>query len=262
MNPLLCPVCGFANEDNRVFCQNCGARLPVSNVENKADPASPQAKATSPRSGPRRLLPRHTNSLPGRKSQLLASAASVVTSSAITGFLLAILLQILRPPDGLPPRVTRPSETFAAGLATSLHTASENFYPRTVEVSTEQANNFLAARVRLKRNSAAVKFVRCYAIPQHGATRIGIEQALLRLPIYIELLVQPQMAVGKLEPRFIGGSIGRMPIPSPIVSMLVRSFNPIFQSVDGLILWLSSASLIESSPKGWTIHWPGARAHR
>lgn len=256
MNPLACPSCGFANEENRVFCQNCGTRLEVS-----AKPGDPPAAESAPS--------RPTSSPYGRtRPPLQERQKSHAPHSGIVGLLfgflrtmvlaalVAVAVQIFRPPDAVP-APGQVSEPLASRLAADLHAARENNYPRTVELPIADANNFLAARITGGTGALGARLARCYVAPEGALTRFGVEQHVANYPVYLELAIEPAQSGGVTTAKVVRGSVGRLPIPAPLLPFFSKSFAPVLESLRGPRGWLEAATSITTSPDGWVIQWPG-----
>lgn len=255
MNPLACPSCGFANEENRVFCQNCGTRLEVS---AKAGAPTLAAEAPRPSSSPYgRTRPplKDRQKSHAQKSAFAALAMGFLRTMLMAG-LLAVAIQIFRSPDNVPASAPA-SEPLASRLAADMHAARENNYPRSLELPVSDVNNFLTNRISGGTGAMGATLARCYMVPEGDLTRFGVEQRVAKYPIYLELVIKP-IPNGKFTTaEVLGGSVGRLPIPAPLVPFFSKSFSPVFEALRGPREWLEAANAITTSPAGWSVQWPG-----
>ncbi|GAB4175170.1 MAG: hypothetical protein Fur0032_14920 [Terrimicrobiaceae bacterium] len=255
MNPLACPSCGFANEDNRVFCQNCGTRLEVSAKAGTPPPAGHAARPSSSPYGRSRPPIKERQKSHARKPGALALIIAVVRTLVIAA-LIAATIQIFRPPDGIPVK-SPASEPLASRLAADMHAASENNYPRSMELPVADVNNFLASRISGRRGAMGATLARCYTAPKGDLTRFGIEQRVAKYPVYLEMVLKPLPARAGTSAEVVAGSIGRLPVPAPLLPLFRKSFSPVFEALRGPRGWLESATSITTSPDGWVVQWPG-----
>jgi len=285
MSEQLCKTCGFMNDETRIFCSNCGARLrekPASDEEPKTDldekgaakvkenkgkaPTSERREGAIVAAG-RRPGPRAKRRIPGYKPDTNPTPSFGVSIFkemvliAALALLLATLVQILRPPDDLLPQLPVQKQ-MAKELANEVHQASQSRYPRILEVSTEQANNFLASRLQSSENSGAfsARFVRSYIIPGDDSFRFGVEQNLFGYPFYLELHGKPAKEGDQLGTELTAGSIGRLPIPSQVIEFFAGSFSTVLDILNEQLGGLKSADSVVITPEGAEIKWSGKNA--
>jgi hypothetical protein len=248
---ISCSSCSYENDDTRVFCKNCGLRLIVA---GEAVPAAQQSRdvRTRLREAPAR-----------RKFPLLAFLQGCIREVVLTGlfaFVLAVLVQAIRPPEDVPMPV-EPRPASASLLAAEIQAATSNAFPRSVAISAEAANNFLACRVSGGQEEPGffrARLARAYMAMGEGTATLGVEQRLGTLPVYLHLGFRPVSAQAGAE--LVNGGIGRLPIPKPLLPYFANSFTPVLDALSAPIEWLSTASSVVISGGEATVGWPGTRA--
>ncbi len=248
-----CNTCGFENDPTRVFCQNCGARLEI--TEKTDAPSAPPPPVY-----------RYGREAQGAKTvkkaglgRLVLTLIREVLGIAILAVMAAALIQALRPPNDIPD-VFQSKPTLASMLAADIQVARESPYPRTLHISMTQANTFLATRLRGLDGQAgflSARFERAYVHAANGALTLGTEQHLRTWPIYLQLGLRISSAPSGSTVEVISGTIGRLPIPHPLLPYFVRSFQGIFDGLQTPLSWLATASEITISPEGASVLWGG-----
>ncbi|MCX7869750.1 MAG: hypothetical protein N2322_07335 [Terrimicrobiaceae bacterium] len=248
---IRCQACSHENDDTRVFCQNCGIRLEVEGA--KVPAAEPERRIHISRKAPVR---RQINWF--RPAWLLLRE---LLWTVALGAILACLIQAMRPPDGVPPAV-QPRPALASLLAADAQSAIASAYPRTLEVSEQAANNFLASRVQGVESSPLVlkaKLARTFASFGQGRAVFGVEQRLGGHPVYLRLVIRPVREGGRMRAVAESGSMGRLRVPSFLLPAFEKSFRPVFEALEDPISWLSQAEAISISPGVAVVSWRGSR---
>jgi len=242
-----CTSCGFENDSTRVFCQNCGERL--EKVEGAQAPVQPH-RYTDRSAQPVRQR--------GGLLMLISALFKDLVRLALVAAIAAALVQMIRTPDDLP-AVVDPRAPSASILAADIQAAVESPYPRSLEISQEAANNFLAARVEgASGNPQAWRavFSRAYVVMQTGNMTLGIEQKIKNHPVYLQLRLEPRENAGKATLEPVGGSIGRLPLPDFLVPYLVKPFEPVITAISGQLRWFEKAEKVTLTPGMATVQWP------
>lgn len=272
MSNLVCRQCGFENDSTRVFCHNCGTRLGAEPTSSPAPASAPIAPGATPAPGklyipptqaepavaskPPVKPPTRSRSLdrPARKVSLLRP----IISTAILGAALAAIIQMFRPPDGLPPAVAA-NEAQASQVHQMAESYADSPIPRVLQVTTPQVNNFLAARVvsgdTPDQPAYRPKFVRAFVVPGNGDFRFFIEERLGNWPIEIYLIQYPVASGGAVSFETTGGGIGRLPIHPSLLSVVTRLVDPVLASVSEALASVSNLSGVTITPAGAAISW-------
>ena len=244
---LECAQCGHHNDPTRVFCQNCGARL--------ERPAGDEPRI----SGPTKVVleKRHRGRAAGTGMiGAIFGLIRMVLGTAIFAALLALVIQMARQPDGVPP--AQPANEAQAGqLLQAVQDLAGSTYARTIDITESQANNYLKSSIVPDEEGAAkflrANFSRAFVDIRSGELDFLVEQIFYGWPIYMRLTTVPDTSGGRLSLRVTGGGIGRMPLNDRLVPLLERALRPVIAStsqaaavletVDGVVLSPSLAKL-------------------
>jgi hypothetical protein len=264
-----CEVCGLENDDTRVFCHNCAARLPAPAPGSlpglPKKPADVVGAAAPPVSS---FKPATRPKPPGKIRQarrgFFETLFGLLPWLFIAGLGVAIYL-ILQPPDNIPaPAVPNAEESDR--MAVFFQDASRT--PGGAWQGEQNAiNRFLAANVRLEpvANSLGVKssFERCYAKLLDGRMDFTLQIAIFDRDLYLTLALAPATENGRLQPRVLGAELGRLPVPSPLASLLLPVWSPCVDSLAAVVDLLQKAESAEVKPGRLVIRWPsGSQASR
>ncbi len=244
-----CTSCGFENDSTRVFCQNCGERLEREEGSPAPAPVQPH-RYSDPSSKP---APRQ-----GGLLLLVGGLFKDLVRLAVLAAIAACLVQMIRTPDDVPPVIV-PRAPSASMLAADIQTAVESPYPRSLDISEEAANNFLAARVEGAAEGSSTwraTFTRAYVVIGTGEFSLGIEQKLKNYPLYLQLRLEPRSSAegATLEP--VGGSIGRLALPRFLIPYFVKPFEPVLTTIAGQLRWFETADKFTFAPEVATVEWP------
>ena len=142
---LTCSQCSFANEVERVYCHNCGAKLDRSLIPQAPEVDQKDIDKT------RKRVQKMAN--PGGLSVVheLKTLARTVGVAA----LLALILGMVREPDGVPSKNRKEGELSSLRMiGTELAEAAESPQARVLQMTEADANGYL--RAALKARGAAL----------------------------------------------------------------------------------------------------------
>ena len=253
-----CSECKAENDTTRVYCANCGVRLPEEAVETASPEASGgSAPALPPAKKMRGKKPRR-ESVPRGFWQLIAGR---LFGSAIVAALLAALIQIAREPDGIPaPAGEDPALSADMAQALRKHSRSEE---KSQWLGNQKAlNTYLETTVKMEPKNTAgpgmqAEFQRAFVRLGQGQFDFGIEQKFLGRAIYFIIGVVPEPGPGGLRANVAGGSLGRLPVHPVLMPYFLRAFGPTFLSLAYPIDCLKAAESVTITPDDVTIQWPG-----
>lgn len=252
MSAIKCGACGHENDETRVFCQNCGARL-----ERPAGAAAPKISGpTKVPTGPQKIQRQGMGPV-----GFLFWVLRRLLSSAILGALIAMLIQMARAPEGIPP--AKPgNEAAARQLFETIQTFAENIYPRSLDVTQDQINNYLAARILPAKDQAQgmnfrAEFQRAFVVIGTGQADLFIEQKFLGYPVYLYLTAVPGAPGEPL--RYSGGGVGRIRLHEKLVPLLERVINPVITSATDVSPLVGKATGVAFVPGVAKLSWPGAK---
>ena len=259
----ICEACGMENDDTRVFCHNCAARLPapaagsLPGLPKKAAPvvgaAAPPISSYQPTARPKP---------PGKIRQARPGIFSILYSLLpwllLAGFGAAIYL-VFQPPDFIP-APAQPDLVETGRLELFFQEATKT--PGGAWHGEENAiNRFLASNVRLEAvsNSLGVKsqFHRCYVRLGQDRMDFTLQIAVFDRDLYLTLLLAPATENGRLHPRVIGAELGRLPVPAPLAAWILPIWSPCLDSLGNVVDILQKAESAEVKPGRIVIRWPG-----
>jgi putative FmdB family regulatory protein len=258
-NMKICTACKTQNDDTRVFCLNCGQRLPSSEPGSPAFLPAVSAGASAPPLPGKDTTKKSTlQKLPKPRRSVLGLLWSLLLLGILAALGFSIYL-VGQPPDEIAPPVSKdavPSQTLAA------------FFKK-ASISTdgvwmggeESINRFLSENVKLAPVASPLglhtEFKRCYVELHDGRLDFVMEQSLERHPLYFTLVLEPYSDAGRLKVRYVGASLGRLPVPAPLVPLLIGLWKPCFDSLGAIMDTLESASAATVSPKNLVVRWSG-----
>jgi hypothetical protein len=237
MIKLVCPECQRQNEPERIYCHDCGARLDRSALA-KVAPKVEDPKATQRRL--KQLLD------PGRlRMRLMFFKISKLLLGAAA---LAVLIQMLLPPDDLPERVKN-LELQQINLDLEKATTGHSGAP--LQYSDTQVNAFLANVVRSKQAALSkyLQFERALINFDESTCRITAERSLLGFSLFHGISYNVTLKDGALTASNNGGSVGRMPIHPMIMKYGDILFADLWTALDREKKLVSKMGAIEFHPK-------------
>lgn len=251
---IKCSQCGHENDLTRVFCQNCGSRL------ERPEGTQATIAGTSPVMG--RSAPKKKRGIFGGEGGVVWALVRIVRgllSTAVLAALLAALIVMSRPPDGIPAAGTA-NPTQATQLFQSLKAFSDTLYPRAIDVTQAQANNYLAARLQAPAGSGGFRptFQRAFVVMGEGEMKFYVEQEFLGFPVYMALTVVSDAGAAE-KVRVTGASVGRLKLPEQLAPFMQKNLQSVIDSVSDATEVLTKTSSITFSPGAAKLSWQGSR---
>lgn len=259
-----CPHCQAANDLTRVFCAECGTRLPALDPAEAPRQEAPAAKAAGSAAPPlpepiRRISP--TKPLKKAQPSLPAVLIKMALSTAVVAAILAALVQIVREPDGVPPAAEVSTASAQETLA-SLKSMGDFDRPISWTINQKALNEFLASTIRMAPESIpsyglGAEFQRAFVRLTPGRASLGIEQKFLTRSIYFLLDIEPQKSAGGLEAKVVGGGLGRLPMPAAILPMFQRLFEPTISALSQPLDAIRRADAVTIEAGDIKLQWDG-----
>lgn len=203
MIQLICSDCQHANEPERIYCHNCGARLDRTKVI-KEKVKTDESEATTQRHLKKMLDPRR-----GRSKAILLKFFKLLAGALVTAAVVVMLL----PPADIPPE--KKTFDFAPMISMDLMTVTSSSQPAALVYSEDQVNNYLVSALRNKSSHAAEGYFPLRRVTvnfREDACGVNIQRQLFALSIYSGGSYEVRLVNGKIVTRTLGGYIGRMPI--------------------------------------------------
>lgn len=255
MSAIKCKQCGHENDLTRVFCQNCGGRL--ERPEGAAGPtiSGPTKVPTGPR--------KRRASTP--LGPLLVRLVRTVISTTILAALIALLIQMSRKPEGLPP--AKPAnEVQATQVYQMMNSMAESPYGRGYDLTQDQMNNYLAARILPAdaQSGAAVRaqFQRAFGVIGQGEMSFFIEQKFLGIPVYMYVTGTVEKSGESMTFKSHGGGVGHVRFAPQLVPLLEKVIAPVGASISDATGVVQSASSVSFVPGVAKISWSGKKPVR
>lgn len=248
---LKCSQCGHENDQTRVFCQNCGSRL------ERPEGAQATIAGNSPVLG--RSTAKKRRFAEGGLVWALVRILRGLLSTAVLAALLAAVIVMGRTPEGIPAAGTA-NPTQATQLYQSLKAFSETVYPRAIDVTQAQANNYLAARLQAPAGSGGFRptFQRAFVVMGQGEMKFYVEQEFLGLPVFMALTVVGTGDSAE-KVKVTGASVGRLNLPEQLAPFMQKNLQSVIDSVPDASEVLSKTSAISFSPGAAKLSWQGSR---
>lgn len=265
MSSRICPHCEAANDLTRVFCAECGTRLPAHVPEETPHEAKPAAPAAAGSSAPPLPVPirRRAPVKPIKQAQpsLVVLLAKMVLSTAVLAAILAAVIQIAREPDGIPP-VAEPNAARAEETLDSLKKMGESELPISWTLNQHSVNEYLASMIRMAPESIpsyglGAEFQRAFVRLVPGRVGLGIEQKFLTRSVYFLLEFEPEKSAAGLEAKVSGGELGRLPIPDALLPAFRRLFDPALSALSPPLDAIRKAEAVTIQSGDVKLQWAG-----
>jgi len=263
----VCTSCGYENDATRVFCQNCGIRLPTDGAGSQPPPVPITQK-----SGGRKQKPGNESKevrAPVQAIRPTSAEKSVsfgarffraIVSSLILGFLAALLIQAIRPPLNIVP-VVQADQARIDAVRAELQEGVDSTYPRVVRVSNADMNTVLATVLSAEAGAGLVRFDRAYVECRDGRfrlTRVGIYG-----PASVYLMVEGTLSkADAFEATVTAGEIGRLPVDPRLAGPLAKWFDPVATGLIDLFPMVNSARSVRCTPDGLELDFAGKASVR
>ena len=262
---LTCSQCSHENDVTRVFCQNCGMRL------ERPEGTGPVIAGNTPVAG-RPTAKKKKFSFPGGDAlgQVLRKFLCGLIFLAIISALLASIVQMARKPDGIPD--AKPGNAAQAGkLFQGIKAFSATIYPRALDLTQDQANNYLSTHIvpDLAAQSGSIfsgQFERAFVVMGNGDAQFFVEQRFRGWPVFLSLTFVPEAGADEVSGaktvtmRVTGGGIGRMRLNVHLLSYLQQNLESVIASLSDAADLLRKASNVTFVPGVAKLSWSGTKS--
>jgi hypothetical protein len=218
---LTCSQCGFANETERVYCHNCGAKLDRSLLP-KADEASKDSVEKV-----RKRVRKMTN--PGQTS--LAREIKTLANIIVWAVLTAFIIGFIREPESVPSLKT--GEGGLRMVGSEITEALDSPQARALQFTDGEVNNYFRSALKSKTGGLlpGVKFERAFVNFEPGNVYIGLQQSVAGYPLYSGARYQIGVKEGKFFARNVGGNFGRIAVHPSLMRQLGIAFQPLWKAL-------------------------------
>jgi len=241
MAEITCKQCGHVNEGERVYCHSCGAKL-----ERSLLPEDPKPETT--REKERDRIKKLTN--PPR--DLIARELSTICLVVLWGAVAAALIQIARPPDGVP-TMSKEHALEAPQIDMDLEGALQS--PQKIALTEDGINAFLRNKIKAGEPGLAgtVKFERVFVKLDDGVCGVVSQRAFLGYPLYGTILYRLAIADNKLQATCVGGYFGRLPVNPKLMASLTVIYQDLWDKLKPEHKVLDQMASIEVTKKDGVI---------
>ncbi len=196
---LTCKECSYANEPERVYCHNCGAKL-----DRSVLPKEEQLRRESPQKARRRIM-RMTNPGAGFVKQTLSNFAKTIGYAIFAaGFIL-----MLRAPSDLPGKGGISMRMVSTDLLEMMQAQT----PKGATFSQSDINNFLGtAKSKAEGLIPGVKYKRSFVNLEPGVLKMTMERSFWGYPMYYGTIYRAEANSGVFTAVNVGGNVGRLPV--------------------------------------------------
>ena len=242
MSQLVCPECRHANEPERVYCHNCGAKL------NRTAPATVPGKTDDAETvATRERLRRMIDQRGVKTRRLILNIVRLVLGAC----LFAVLIQMFLAPD-LPAPTGKDLE-LGPQIGLDLEHAIMQHRGAQLTYQQDQVNNYLSNALKRKKTSLLDKplleFRRGVAQLDEGVFRMTAERSIFGCSLYTSVFYRASVQNGKIDGRCEGGMIGRMPIHPQVMRYANFLFGDIWKALEQDQKQVAKLAAIEFHPK-------------
>lgn len=265
MSVKVCAHCADENDETRVFCSNCGTRLPEEVTESRGGQkgAAPVEAGLAAPVLPPAGLRRKFKPAPASKGPSDGMAGLLIRQIFLTaalGALLACLVQMSRSPDRIPAAVA-PNPAAAQKTFSTMQACATSRDRSSWTVNEAAINEFLVTTIQMApgdgTSNLRAEFRRAFLVLGDGQADYCIEQRLFGKSFYFALRFRPESGAGGMSAKINGAAIGRLPFGPHLAPLLLPFFRA---SLDGLAQateLLGKADKVAISPTDVSIQWPG-----
>jgi len=220
---LTCKQCNYANEPERVYCHNCGAKLDRSLLPK--EPAKTKETVEQSRKRVRKLVNPARGFFTNWHITLLNTLASALSVAA--------LIQMARPPMGVPKVPTKDDLLNAPQLIEGIEDLQMSPSPQARQLSENDINLYLATAIKTTSdpNSDYFTFDRAFANLGKDVIKITAQESIFGYPVYAAASYKLAIVGGKLVSTNIGGSLGRMPVHPMIMDYCNFAFDQLWAAL-------------------------------
>ncbi|MEI9892713.1 MAG: zinc ribbon domain-containing protein [Chthoniobacter sp.] len=218
---LLCEQCGYANEPERVYCHNCGAKLDRSLLPKAAEKAQENPEVA------RKRIAKMTNPKSGAAGREIKTLFKVAFYSAA----IAAIFLILQQPEDLP-EVKKGSESQRM-INSDMMEALGSPTPARVSFSDDDINSHLKRAMNKPKDTMVpgIQVVRAYVACVPGVLRLYSEQSTFGYPTFSRIDYKLEVKDGKFIPTIVGGAFGKLAIDPQLMQYADYAFGTLFDSL-------------------------------
>jgi hypothetical protein len=222
---LTCKQCNYENEPERVYCHNCGAKLDRTILPK--EPAKKGGKETPEKAARRvaKLVNPNRGFFTNWHKTLLNTLASAACIAAV--------IQMVRPPDGVPPVSTKDEMMTAPPLVEQIEEVQIVTTPQTRQIQENSINVYLASAIRTKGDTSDdyFKFDRAFVNLGKDVIHISTQLSAFGYPVYAGASYKLAIADNRLVSTNVGGNVGRLPVHPLIMEYSSSAFQQLWDAL-------------------------------
>ena len=236
---LVCKECGYVNEAERVYCHGCGAKLDRTVI------LAEQEKLTVSREQKQREVRKMMT--PGGNS--IGKGLVMLVKTVAWAALAAAVIQIVRPPDNVPPLPKKGEVLNLPQIGTDLERLTAAPAGRGLLFHEADLNAFLLKKPFRKVPSwftDVIPLPRSFVNLDNGEARLTLEVDLAGYPIYVGITAQPKDdPKAGLTPQWVGLNLGRLTLPAAVAQAASPAIPTLMDSVKQELQMLSRLGAAE-----------------
>jgi len=243
---LTCKQCNFANEPERVYCHNCGAKLDRSLL-----PKEPAKSGKEIQEQTRKRVRKLVNPARG----FFTNWHRTLLNTLCAALSIAALIQIARPPAGVPPVPTKDDLLGAPELIEQIEDLQMSPTPQASRITEKTINIYLASAIKTRGDTSQdyFKFDRTFVNLGKDVIKITAQESAFGYPVYAAASYKLAIAGGKLVATNAGGSLGRLPIHPMIMEYCGFAFQQLWQALGREKALLDKMQSVTVQPDGVVI---------
>lgn len=221
-----CTQCGHENENERVYCHNCGTKLDRALLPQDEK----QKNQETPEKARKRVL-KMTNPAKGLFTRAVAKQLFQTIACALV---IAVVAQAVRPPENIPPVMKDLIDV--PPIAERLEDEIATPQSHQLAIPEDIANGYLQKTVKTRdaqgrESSSYLKFERAFLHFDDGICNMNLKLTIFDWPLYATNYYQLAIEGGELRATSVGGAIGRMPVHPSVMKFAGAIFKNLWEAL-------------------------------
>ena len=243
---LTCKQCNFANEPERVYCHNCGAKLDRSLLPKEPAKTSKESQDKA-RKRVRKLINPARGFFTNWHRALFNALCAAVSAAA--------LIQIARPPDGVPKTFTKEDLLDAPQYIELIEDAEIAPASQAFRLPEDKINLYLSSAVKTRGDTSEdyFKFDRAFVNLGKSVIKVTAQESAFGYALYAGASYKLSLAGGKLVADNVGGNLGRLPVHPMIMEYCGFAFQHLWDALQREKSLLDKLQSVTVEPDGFTI---------
>jgi len=179
----------------------------------------------------------------------------VIVLAALT----AAFIQAWRKPEGAPAPVAA-GKTAAEQFILTMHAAEQSPFPRQVEVTEAQVNQYLTSTIKVQTAGFLADYVSCdrvFVMFGSGSFDAGLQETVLKHSFYLRVRYVVVKRNNGQNVEAVGAWLGRLPIYPLALDIIERAIAPAWGGAGSDLQLLASASQVVITPEKALLNFAG-----